>query len=58
MSVASDAIMPAEFMTHRAAHTGQSADWAVTELYSRHFRAPVRTAVLPVCATAEIIGMP
>ena len=48
MSVAADAIMPAEFIKHRAAHTGQSADWAVTELYSRHYRALVRTAVFLV----------
>ena len=48
MSVAADAIMPAEFMTHRAAHTGQSADLAVTELYSRHYRALVRTAIFLV----------
>jgi DNA-directed RNA polymerase specialized sigma24 family protein len=48
MSVAADAITPAGFMTHGAARTEQSADWAVTELYSRHFRALVRTAVLLV----------
>ena len=48
MSVAADAIMPAEFMTHRAAHAGQSADLAVTELYSRHYRALVRTAIFLV----------
>jgi RNA polymerase sigma-70 factor (sigma-E family) len=48
MSVAADAIMPAGFMTHGAARTGQSAEWAVTELYARHFRALVRTAVLLV----------
>jgi RNA polymerase sigma-70 factor (sigma-E family) len=48
MSVAADAITPAGFITHGAARTEQSADWAVTELYSRHFRALVRTAVLLV----------
>jgi DNA-directed RNA polymerase specialized sigma24 family protein len=32
----------------RQADTGQSADWAVTELYSRHYRALVRTAVFLV----------
>ncbi len=55
MSVVADAIMPAGFVTHGEARTAQSADWAVTELYSRHFRTLVRTAVLLVrdVATAE-----
>jgi len=48
MSVAADVIMPAGFMAHGAARARQSADWAVTELYSRHFRTLVRTAVLLV----------
>ena len=57
MSVAADAIMPAGFMTHGAARTGQSADWAVTALYSLHFQTLVRTAVLLVrdVPTAEDI---
>jgi RNA polymerase sigma-70 factor (sigma-E family) len=45
---AADAIMPAGFMTPDAARKGQSANWPVTELYSRHYRALVRTAVLLV----------
>ena len=46
--VASDAIVPAVFMAPGAARKGRSADWAVTELYSLHFRALVRLAVLLV----------
>ena len=53
--VASDAIVPAVFMAPGAARKGRSADWAVTELYSLHYRALVRLAVLLVrdIATAE-----
>src|SRR6516225_12190508 len=43
-----DAIVPAVSMAPGAARTGQSADWAVTELYSLHYRALVRLAVLLV----------
>ena len=46
--VASDAIVPAVSMAPGAAPKGQSADWAVTELYSLHYRALVRLAVLLV----------
>src|SRR5258705_9818102 len=46
--VASDAIVPAVFMAPGAARKGRSADWAVTELYSLHYRALVRLAVLLV----------
>src|SRR6478752_140042 len=46
--VASDAIVPAVFMAPGAAGKGRSADWAVTELYSLHYRALVRLAVLLV----------
>jgi Sigma-70 region 2 len=46
--VASDAIVPAVFMAPGAAPKGRSADWVVTELYSLHYRALVRLAVLLV----------
>ena len=46
--VASDAIVPAVFTARGAAPKGRSADWAVTELYSLHYRALVRLAVLLV----------
>ena len=46
--VASDAIVPAVFMAPGAAHKGRNADWAVTELYSLHYRPLVRLAVLLV----------
>jgi RNA polymerase sigma-70 factor (sigma-E family) len=46
--VSRDAIMPAVFMAPGTARTGRSADWAVTELYSLHYRALVRLAVLLV----------
>ena len=46
--VASDAIVPAVFTAPGAARNGPSADWAVTELYSLHYRALVRLAVLLV----------
>ena len=46
--VASDAIVPAVFKAPGAARKGRSADWAVTELYSLHYRALVRMAVLLV----------
>jgi len=46
--VASDAIVPAVSMAPGAARKGRSADWAVTELYSLHYRALVRLAVLLV----------
>ena len=45
---ASDAIVPAVFMAPGAARTGRSADWAISELYSLHYRTLVRTAVLLV----------
>ena len=40
--------MPAVFMAPGAARKGRSADRAVTELYSLHYRALVRLAVLLV----------
>ena len=46
--VASDAIVPAVFTARGVARKGRSADWAVTELYSLHYRALVRLAVLLV----------
>jgi len=46
--VASDAIVPAVSTAPGAAPKGRSADWAVTELYSLHYRALVRLAVLLV----------
>ena len=46
--VASDAIVPAIFMAPGTACQGRNADWAVTELYSLHYRALVRLAVLLV----------
>src|SRR5256714_15595747 len=46
--VASDAIVPAVFKAPGAARKGRSADWAVTELYSLHYRTLVRLAVLLV----------
>src|SRR6266567_263924 len=45
--VASDAIVPAVFKAPGAARKGRSADWAVTELYSLHYRALVRLANPP-----------
>ena len=46
--VASDAIVPAVFMAPGTACKGRNADWAVTELYSLHYRALVRLAVMLV----------
>jgi RNA polymerase sigma-70 factor (sigma-E family) len=46
--LASDALVPAVLMAPGAARQGRSADWAVTELYSLHYRALVRLAVLLV----------
>src|SRR5258705_6505884 len=46
--VARDAIVPAVFKAPGAARKGRSADWAVTELYSLHYRTLVRLAVLLV----------
>jgi RNA polymerase sigma-70 factor (sigma-E family) len=46
--VASDAIVPAALTAPGAARTGRNADWAVAELYSLHYRALVRLAVLLV----------
>jgi RNA polymerase sigma-70 factor (sigma-E family) len=46
--VASDAMMPAVFTAPGTVCKGRSADWAVTELYSLHYRALVRLAVLLV----------
>jgi RNA polymerase sigma-70 factor (sigma-E family) len=46
--VASDAMMPAVFTAPGSVCKGRSADWAVTELYSLHYRALVRLAVLLV----------
>ena len=53
--VASDAMMPAVFTAPGTVCKGRSADWAVTELYSLHYRALVRLAVLLVrdISTAE-----
>jgi RNA polymerase sigma-70 factor (sigma-E family) len=57
--VATDAIMPGAFLAPAAARTGArmgwSADHAVTELYSLHYRALVRLATLLVrdVSTAE-----
>jgi RNA polymerase sigma-70 factor (sigma-E family) len=48
MWVAADAVVPAAFMSPGAASKGRSADWAVTELYSRHFQALVSLAALLV----------
>jgi len=45
---ASDAIVPAVLLAPGAARTGRSADWAITELYSLHYRTLVRLAVLLV----------
>jgi hypothetical protein len=39
--VASDAIVPAVFTAPGTARKGRNADWAVTELYSLHYRALV-----------------
>jgi len=46
--VASDGIVPAVFTAPGTARKGRNADWAVTELYSLHYRALVRLAVLLV----------
>ena len=46
--VAGDAIVPAVFMAPAAASNGRSADWAITELYSLHYRTLVRLAALLV----------
>jgi len=46
--IARDAVVPAVFMTPGAARKGSNADWAVAELYSLHYRALVRLAVLLV----------
>jgi RNA polymerase sigma-70 factor (sigma-E family) len=46
--VASGAIMPAAFAASAAARTQWSADYAVTELYSLHYRALVRLSALLV----------
>src|SRR4029079_10107278 len=46
--VASDAIVPAMFTARCAPRKRRSADWAFTELYSLHYRALVRLAVLLV----------
>ena len=53
--VASDPIVLAAFKAPGAAPKGRSADWAVTELYSLHYEALLRLAVLLVrdIATAE-----
>ena len=45
---ATDATVPAAFMTPAAAGQGRSRDRAVTELYAAHYRALVRLAVLLV----------
>ena len=49
------AIVPAALVAPGAARPGQSADWAVTELYSLHYQRLVRLAALLVrdVATAE-----
>ena len=46
--MASGAIMPAAFTASAAARTQWSADYAVTELYSLHYRALVRLSALLV----------
>jgi RNA polymerase sigma-70 factor (sigma-E family) len=46
--VASDAMMPAVFTAPGTVCKGRSVDWAVTDLYSLHYRALVRLAVLLV----------
>jgi RNA polymerase sigma-70 factor (sigma-E family) len=46
--VATDAIVPAVFTASGTACKGRNADWVVTELYSLHYRALVRLAVLLV----------
>ena len=46
--LASNAVPPAALMAPGAASPGRSADWAVTELYSQHYRGLVRLAVLLV----------
>jgi RNA polymerase sigma-70 factor (sigma-E family) len=53
--LASDALAPAVLMAPGAARKGRSADWAVAELYSLHYWALVRLAVLLVrdAPTAE-----
>jgi RNA polymerase sigma-70 factor (sigma-E family) len=53
--LASDALAPAVLMAPGAAPRGRRADWAVAELYSLHYWALVRLAVLLVrdAPTAE-----
>ena len=53
--VAGNAIVPAALMASGAARPGRSEDWAVTEMYSLHYRELVRLAALLVrnTATAE-----
>ena len=53
--VARMAIVPAALVAPGAARPGQSADWAVTELYSLHYHRLVRLAALLVrdVASAE-----
>ena len=46
--VAGNAIVPAAPTAPGAARPGRSADWAVAELYSRHYRGLVRLAVMLV----------
>ena len=46
--VANNAIVPAALVTPGGARPGRSADWAVTELYSLHYRRLVGLAVLLV----------
>ena len=46
--IASNAVMPAVLTAPGAARKGRSADWAVTELYSLHYRTLVRLAALLV----------
>jgi RNA polymerase sigma-70 factor (sigma-E family) len=46
--LASDALVPAVLRAPGPTPTGRSADWALTDLYSRHYRALVRLAVLLV----------
>jgi RNA polymerase sigma-70 factor (sigma-E family) len=45
---ATDATVSSAFMAPAAARQGRGSDWAVTELYSRHYRALVRLAVVVV----------
>ena len=56
--VATGAIVPAALAEPGTAFKGRDADWAVTELYSLHYRTLVRLAVLlvrDVCTAEEVV---